>query len=121
MRRDHALSSRRGCAIIKLVGAGSLFLAMPSMLEIRAAVSSRRVLPGRHARGHKVARKFDWFDDYWAIDDSLVAAADRSRRCGSLWRMARRTDHLIDLEVHSRFTTLLTRAVDGAQPDRFRR
>lgn len=35
LRRDHGLTRRRGCAVIKLIGAGSLFLAMPSMLEIR--------------------------------------------------------------------------------------
>ena len=26
LRRDHSLAHRRGCAVIKLVGAGSLFL-----------------------------------------------------------------------------------------------
>ena len=31
MRRDHSTTERKGCAVVKLVGAGSLFLAMPSM------------------------------------------------------------------------------------------
>lgn len=35
LRRDHSLTDRRGCAVIKLIGAGSLFLANPSLQAIR--------------------------------------------------------------------------------------
>jgi ADP-heptose:LPS heptosyltransferase len=107
LRRDHTIRNRRGCAVIKLVGAGSLFLAMPSMLEIRERFPKGRFFLVGTPAVLKVAREFDWFDEYWVIDDSslgrLVVSVLRV-----LWRMGTRTDHLIDLEVHSRFTTLLT-------------
>src|SRR5580658_8217471 len=107
MRRDHTTTRRRGCAVIKLVGAGSLFLAMPSMLEIRRRFPNGRFFLVGTPAVLKVAREFDWFDEYWAIDDSsagrLIVSVVRV-----LWRMGKNADHLIDLEVHSRFTTLLT-------------
>jgi ADP-heptose:LPS heptosyltransferase len=106
MRRDHTTTRRRGCAVIKLVGAGSLFLAMPSMLEIRRRFPNGRFFLVGTPAVLKVAREFDWFDEYWAIDDSsagrLIVSVVRV-----LWLMGSRVDHLIDLEVHSRFTTLL--------------
>jgi ADP-heptose:LPS heptosyltransferase len=107
MRRDHTMTRRRGCAVIKLVGAGSLFLAMPSMLEIRRRFPSGGFFLVGTPAVIKVAQEFDWFDECWAIDDSslvrLIVSVVRV-----LWRMGSRADHLIDLEVHSRFTTLLT-------------
>ena len=107
LRRDHGLTRRRGCAVIKLIGAGSLFLAMPSMLEIRRRFPEGRFFLVATPPVIKVAREFDWFDEYWVVDDSslirLIVSVTKV-----LWRMATQTDHLIDLEVHSRFTTLLT-------------
>jgi ADP-heptose:LPS heptosyltransferase len=107
LRRDHSLVPRRGCAVIKLLGAGSLFLAMPSMLEIRGRFPGGKFFLVGTPPVIKIAREFGWFDEYWAIDDSslgrLVVSTIRV-----LWKMGTRTDHLIDLEVHSRFTTLLT-------------
>src|SRR5437868_657318 len=42
LRRDHSTSRRRGCGVVKMVGAGSLFLAMPSMNAIRGQFPSGR-------------------------------------------------------------------------------
>jgi ADP-heptose:LPS heptosyltransferase len=107
LRRNHTTTRRRGCAVIKLVGTGSLFLAMPSMLEIRRRFPNGRFFLVGTPAVIKVAQEFDWFDEYWVVDDSslgrLIVSVVRV-----LWRMASRADHLIDLEVHSRFTTLLT-------------
>lgn len=107
LRRDHTLVQRKGCAVIKLVGAGSLFLAMPSMLEIRQRFPAGRFYLVGSPAVVKVAREFGWFDEYWTIDDSSIRRLIVSA-LQVLWRMGRRADHLIDLEVHSRFTTLLT-------------
>lgn len=106
MRRDHSLSRRKGCVVIKMVGAGSLFLAMPSMQAIRARfpagsfflVGTRQVTA--FAEGH------DWFDATWTIDDSSLLRLVGSS-CRAVWRMSRYADHLIDLEMHSRLTTVL--------------
>lgn len=107
LRRDHSTSRRKGCAVIKLVGAGSLFLAMPAMSEVRRRFPEGRFFLVGTPAVVRTAREFGWFDEYWTIDDSafhrLIVSTIRV-----LWHLALRTDHLIDLEVHSRFTTLLT-------------
>jgi len=107
LRRDHTVTRKRGCVVIKLVGAGSLFLAMPAMLEVRRTFPPGRFFLVGTPSVIKVAREFGWFDEYWTIDDSVFGALIRST-IAVLWRMAWHADHLIDLEVHSRFTTLLT-------------
>jgi ADP-heptose:LPS heptosyltransferase len=105
LRRDHSLTRRRGCVVIKLVGAGSLFLALPSLQAIR-----REFPPGRFfligtRSVAAFAQSCDWFDACWVIDDSnLCKLLTSSVRV--LWNVARHTDHLIDLEVHSRLTTV---------------
>jgi ADP-heptose:LPS heptosyltransferase len=107
LRRNHTTAERRGCVVIKLVGAGSLFLAMPSMTEIRRTFPPGRFYLVGTPAVVKIAQEFGWFDKYWTIDD---ASLGRLLRTGivTLWRMARHTDHLIDLEVHSRFTTVFS-------------
>jgi len=107
LRRDHSLAQRRGCVVIKLVGAGSLFLAMPSMQAIRAQFPSGRFyLVGTRAVT-AVAEPFGWFDACWTIDDSsLLRLVSSSVRV--LWQVNRHADHLIDLEVHSRLTTVFS-------------
>jgi ADP-heptose:LPS heptosyltransferase len=107
LRRDHSLEQRRGCVVIKLVGAGSLFLAMPSMQAIRD-----RFPPGRfYLVGTRtvtaMAEPFGWFDACWTIDDSSVRRLVSST-LRVLWQVNRHADHLIDLEVHSRLTTVFS-------------
>ena len=106
LRRDHGLTERRGCVVLKLVGAGSLFLAMPSMLEIRRHFPKGRFYLVGTPAVVKVARAYGWFDEYWIIDDSSIGRMILST-ARVLWHMRREADHLIDLEVHSRLTTLL--------------
>jgi hypothetical protein len=92
---------------MKMVGAGSLFLAMPSMNEIRRRFPSGSFYLAGTPAVINVARDLDWFDEYWTIDDSSLFQLVRTSLV-VLWRMGRRTDHLIDLEVHSRLTTVFT-------------
>jgi ADP-heptose:LPS heptosyltransferase len=105
LRRDHALARKRGCAVVKLVGAGSLFLAMPSLQAIRTRFPDGQFfLVGTRAVAG-FAAPFGWFDDHWIIDDSslprLVVSTLRV-----LAKVAWHCDHLIDLEVHSRLSTV---------------
>lgn len=107
LRRDHSFRQRRGCAVIKLVGAGSLFLANPSLQAVRATFP-----PGCfHLIGTKAvtgfAGQFGWFDRCWTIDDSSLSRLLLST-ARALWGVSRECDHLIDLEVHSRLTTVLS-------------
>jgi ADP-heptose:LPS heptosyltransferase len=106
MRRDHSLARRKGCVVIKMVGGGSLFLAMPSLQAIRGQFPAGSfILIGTRAVTD-VARDHDWFDACWTIDDTTIARLLISTM-RVLWHAARKADHLIDLEVHSRLTTLL--------------
>lgn len=107
LRRDHLLARRRGCVVIKLIGAGSLFLAMPSMQAIRAQfppgcfyLAGTRAVTG-------LAASYDWFDACWTIDDSSLPRLIFST-LRVLWNVARHADHVIDLEVHSRLTTVFS-------------
>jgi ADP-heptose:LPS heptosyltransferase len=90
-----------------MFGAGSLFLAMPSMHEIRRRFPSGNFYLAGTPALINVARDMGWFDEYWTIDDSSLFQLIRTSLV-VLWRMGRRTDHLIDLEVHSRLTTVFS-------------
>lgn len=107
LRRNHALSQRRGCAVLKMVGAGSLFQAMPSLQAIRQEFPSGRFLLIGTRAVTGFAESFDWFDDCLVIDDSSLPRLIRSS-LRALWIVAWRCDHLIDLEVHSRLTTVFS-------------
>ncbi len=107
LRRDHSTRHRQGCVVIKLVGAGSLFLAMPSMQAIRARFPAGTFYLVGTKSVTAVAEPFGWFDTCWTIDDSsLFRFVTSSLRV--LWLINRNTDHLIDLEVHSRLTTVFS-------------
>ena len=107
LRRDHSLARKRGCVVIKLVGAGSLFLAMPSMQAIRRGFPPGRFFLVGTRAVISLAEPFSWFDECWLIDDSnllrLMASTTRV-----LYNVVRHADHLIDLEVHSRLTTVFS-------------
>jgi ADP-heptose:LPS heptosyltransferase len=105
LRRDHASARRRGCVVIKMVGAGSLFLATPSLQAIRGEFPEGRffLVGTRSVTGF--AANFGWFDECWTIDDSgLLPLISSSLRV--LYNIARHCDHLIDIEAHSRLTVV---------------
>jgi ADP-heptose:LPS heptosyltransferase len=107
LRRDHSLAERRGCAVVKLVGAGSLFLAMPSLQAIREKFPRGKffLVGTRAVTGF--AQGFGWFDESWVIDDSsLLRLVGSTLR--AIGKIAWHCDHLVDLEVHSRLTTVFS-------------
>jgi ADP-heptose:LPS heptosyltransferase len=104
LRRDHSIARRRGCAVIKLVGAGSLFLAIPSLQAIRGQFPEGKFFVVGTRAVTSFAEGFSWFDECWTIDDAgLLPLVTSTLR--ALFKIAWHCDHLIDLEVHSRFTT----------------
>jgi ADP-heptose:LPS heptosyltransferase len=107
LRRDHSLARRKGCAIIKMAGGGSLFLAMPSLQAIRQEFPAGKFFLIGTRAVTSVADDHDWFDACWIIDDSNLLRLSMSL-ARALWNAARNADHLIDLEVHSRLTTALS-------------
>jgi ADP-heptose:LPS heptosyltransferase len=103
--RDHSVARRRGCTVIKLIGAGSLFLAIPSLQAIRGQFPAGKFFLVGTRDITSFAEGFDWFDECWTIDDTrLLPLVTSTLR--ALFKIAWHCDHLIDLEVHSRFTTV---------------
>ena len=107
LRRDHSLSDRRGCAVIKLIGAGSLFLANPSLQAIRGQFPPGRFFLVGTKGVTDFAESFAWFDRCWTIDDTNVVRLITST-LRALCGLALHCDHVIDLEVHSRLTTVFS-------------
>ena len=107
MRRDHSLTRRKGCAIVKMVGAGSVFLAMPSLQAVRREFPDGAFCLVCTREVANFARGFGWFDHYCVIDDSGVLRLTVST-ARAIWYVARHCDHVIDLEVHSRLTTVIS-------------
>lgn len=129
LRRDHSLRTPpRRVLVIKLVGLGSIIHATPLLRAIREKWPAAAVdfLCFREVEG--LVRRLADVDEVVALDDSTYP-----RLLGSvlrfLWRnLRRRPDLVIDLEVHSKFSTILstlTAARDRAGYDlitvRFRR
>jgi len=106
LKRDHALRVGREVCVQKLVGGGSLLLAFPALLGLReghpdvklSLLCSREVVP--------FAETIGIFDRILVVDDSsalrLVRSAIRA------WLGCFRVDTVIDLEVHSRLSTVFS-------------
>jgi ADP-heptose:LPS heptosyltransferase len=106
VRRDHELELKNNVTFVKLLGGGSLVIAFPSLLGLRKKypdliiniVTTNSVAP--------FARSLNIFDNIFEIDYSgfsrlLVSAFQAYFRVF-------RTDTIIDLEVHSRLTTVFS-------------
>jgi ADP-heptose:LPS heptosyltransferase len=106
LRRDHALRTGARVAVVKLLGGGSLVIALPALLGLRErhpAVELTLVCTPGVA---PFARTLRIFDRILLIDDRgplrlLVSAF-------TAWRRLLGTDTVLDLEVHSRLSTVFT-------------
>lgn len=106
LRRDHALAPRGDVVFVKLLGGGSLLTAMPMLLGFRRAyprvrmalITTPAVQPFAELMGPGL------FDEVRMIDNSGPMALVRSalRVLGQTMRV----DCVVDLEVHSRLTTV---------------
>jgi ADP-heptose:LPS heptosyltransferase len=106
MRRDHDLSRCRSVTIIKMLGGGSLTIAYPALAALRqtAGIEKLRLVTTPAIR--PFAEALGVFDDITVI------------RVGSLAEILRdtvavivkffRCDAIVDLEIHSRLTTVLS-------------
>src|SRR5262245_47517837 len=106
LRRDHTLRLGRRVSVFKLLGGGSLVIAFPALLGLRqrhpdgelSLLCTPAVVP--------FAESLRIFDRLIVIDDSsLVRLLSTSLRA---WRELLGTDTVIDLEVHSRLSTVFT-------------
>src|SRR4051812_5779602 len=106
MRRDHELRVGKEIVFIKMLGGGSLLLAMPMLVGFRRAhprvklvlVTTRGVKP--------FAELLGVFDEFRVIDDRSVLRIGASAL--KAFAKTLRADCIVDLEVHSRLTTVFT-------------
>jgi ADP-heptose:LPS heptosyltransferase len=106
LKRNHSLEGVREVAIIKLLGGGSIIIAYPSLLALKdkhpglklTFVTSPAVAPFAEMTG--------LFDEIIVIRDSglLVLLLDSIKAIRKLWRIR----VLIDLEIHSRLSSVFT-------------
>ena len=104
LRRDHELTVGREVVWVKMLGGGSLVLAMPMLLGFRRAHPNVRMVLVTTRAVKPFAELLGVFDEYRIIDTGSVFALLWT----SLATLARtfRADCIVDLEVHSRLTTV---------------
>lgn len=106
LRRDHELRVGKEVVWIKMLGGGSLLLAMPMLLGFRRAYPNTRMVLITTTSVRPFADLIGVFDEYRIIHmdgaGSLVGSGLRALS------QTMRADCIIDLEVHSRMTTVFT-------------
>jgi len=106
LRRDHRLTVGKEVVWVKMLGGGSLLLAMPMLLGFRRANPGVKMVLVTTASVKPFAELMDVFDEYRVIDVGSPVRVVRSGLAALL--RTRRTDCIVDLEVHSRLTTVFT-------------
>jgi ADP-heptose:LPS heptosyltransferase len=104
LRRNHELTVGEEVVWVKMLGGGSLILAMPALLGFRAAHPNTRMVLVTTPSVKPFAELIGVFDEYRLIDNR-----GSLRLISSAWRTLAKTmgaDCVIDLEVHSRLTTV---------------
>lgn len=109
LRRDHSSTPRGEIVFIKLLGGGSVLIALPALLGVRRRYPTHRmslvcgspVAPFAEAIG--IFDRIDIVNDRSGVFALLASAA---RILISL--IARRVDTIVDLEVYSQLTTVFS-------------
>ncbi len=109
MRRDHASAPRGEIAFVKLLGGGSLLVALPALLGVRRRFPERPLTLVCGSPVAPFAELLGIFDRIERVDDAggvvrLVASAGRIL----LALVRRRVDTVVDLEVYSQLTTVFS-------------
>ena len=105
-RRDHALEPRGRIMVIKMLGGGSLVIALPALLGLRKAFPNLHLSLVTTVEVANFGRTLDVFDEIIAIDRrSLFTLASTSIR--ALVR-SRRVDTVLDFEVYSKLTSVFS-------------
>lgn len=105
LRRDHDLSKCRKIAVVKLLGGGSLVIAYPALLALRRLPGLERLSLITTPALAPFGALLGVFDEIVVVRDDrglLALAADSARALRRFFRH----DALIDLEIHSRLTTV---------------
>ena len=105
LRRDHTLPARGDITVIKVLGGGSLVMALPALLGIRRKYPAVKMRLLTTAAVKPFAETLGVFDEILTLDDrSVVELAMSSLRC---LRACYGSDTVIDLEIYSYLSTVL--------------
>lgn len=106
LRRDHALQVRGNICFIKMLGCGSLVVALPTILGLRKRYPSSKFILISTNSIKESAHTLGVFDRIDSIDDSsLFRLVVTTLSCIN---KNFKTDTVIDLEVYSRLTTVFS-------------
>jgi ADP-heptose:LPS heptosyltransferase len=107
LRRDHHLANCREIAILKLLGGGSLVIAYPALLALRRLPGLKKLTLITTPSIRPFGELLGIFDEIIVVRDSgglLTLAIDSLQAFRKLFRY----DALVDLEIHSRLTTVFS-------------
>lgn len=106
LRRDHRIEPRGSIGILKLLGGGTLIIALPALLGIRRRYPRLKLVLICTSAVHSYAEILAVFDQIVIVDDrnlrSVLVTGVRALQIASSF------DTIIDLEVYSRLSTLFT-------------
>jgi ADP-heptose:LPS heptosyltransferase len=106
MRRDHNLARCSSLTFIKMLGGGSLVIAYPALLATRNSPQIKQLRLITTSAVKPFAEILGVFDEIIVIrDDSAVTLVADAL---SALRKVFRCDAIVDLEVHSRLTTVFS-------------
>ncbi len=106
LRRDHELTVGDEVVWVKLLGGGSLLIAMPMLLGFRRAHPTTRMVLITTPAVKPFAELMGVFDEYRLIDNRGLTRLFATSLLALMKTF--RADCIVDLEVHSRLTTVFT-------------
>lgn len=104
LKRNHNNIPQGDIVIIKMLGGGSLLLAFEGLLKLRKCYPERKIKLLTTNACKPFAESLNVFDEIIVIQDKSLFQLIFSSL--NAWRTLFRIDTVIDLEVHSRLTTV---------------
>jgi len=106
LRRDHSLSLDKEVVWIKMLGGGSLLLAMPMLVGFKRSHPDVKMVLITTPSVKPFAEMMGVFDEYRTVSPRNAGTLVSSSLRALLKTL--RADCIVDLEVHSRLTTVFT-------------
>lgn len=106
LRRDHSSSMGPRMVVIKLLGGGSLIVAMPSLLALRQRYPHTRMTLVCTPGVKPFAELMHVFDEILIVDTSSFLALTRTTT--KALRQTFLADNVVDLEIHSKLSAVFS-------------
>lgn len=103
---DHSLTPKGDILVIKMQGGGSLVLAFPALFGIKKKFKHNRLRLLTTSSVRPFAQSLGIFDEIITLNESSVLMTLLSTL--RMWWKCFRVDTIIDLEVYSRITTVIS-------------